>query len=113
MEQPARTPEPPCYAVVFSSVRTASDPTGYEAMAVRMVELARSMPGFLGVESVRGEDGFGITVSYWKSLESIRHWHQQAEHQRAQALGRSVWYERFQLHVCKVERSYGFERGGG
>lgn len=113
MDQPAITPEPPYYAVVFSSVRTAVDLTGYEAMAARMVDLARSMPGFLGMESVRGADGFGITVSYWDSEESIRHWHQHAEHLHAQHLGRSVWYARFHLRVCKVERAYGFEDSAG
>ena len=58
----ANTPEPPYYAVVFSSQRTEGD-NGYDKMAERMVELAASQPGFLGVESVRGADGFGITVS--------------------------------------------------
>jgi heme-degrading monooxygenase HmoA len=111
MDQPAKTPEPPYYAVVFSSVRTAEDPAGYEAMAERMVELARTMPGFLGVESVRGEDGFGITVSYWESEESIRRWYEHAEHREAQALGRSLWYARFEMRVCRVERAYGFGRG--
>ena len=37
----------------------------------RMVELATGQPGFLGVESARGPDGIGITVSYWSSLEAI------------------------------------------
>jgi heme-degrading monooxygenase HmoA len=83
-----RTPEPPHYAVIFSSVRTESDSAGYEAMAERMVKLAGSMPGFLGMESVRGPEGFGITGSYCDSEDSIRNWHQQAEHRQAQALGR-------------------------
>ena len=86
MDLPANTPEPPYYAVIFSSVRAAVDPTGYEAMAERMVELAGSMPGFLGMESVRGPDGFGITVSYWDSEASIRRWQQHAEHLHAQHL---------------------------
>ncbi len=110
MDQPVRTPQPPYYAVVFSSLRTAADPAGYEAMADRMVELARSMPGFLGMESVRGADGLGITVSYWEREENIRQWQQHAEHLHAQHLGRSIWYAQFQLRVCKVERAYGFER---
>jgi heme-degrading monooxygenase HmoA len=112
VEQPARTPSPPYYAVVFSSVRTADDPAGYDAAAQRMVELASSMPGFLGVESVRGEDGFGITVSYWQSEEAIRDWQRHAEHLAAQRLGRERWYECFALRVCRVERAYGFRREG-
>jgi heme-degrading monooxygenase HmoA len=79
-------------------------------MANRMVELARQQPGFLGIESARSADGVGITVSYWESEESIRRWHEQAEHREAQRLGRGRWYDAFQLRVCRVERAYGFER---
>jgi len=60
----AKTPEPPYYAVIFTSLRTEGD-RGYGHMADRMVELASQQPGFLGVETTRGADGFGITVSYW------------------------------------------------
>ena len=74
-------------------------------MADRMVELAAEQPGFLGVESVR--DGLGITVSYWKSLEAIKHWKQNAEHKEAQRLGHEKWYASFKLRIAKVERDYG------
>ena len=99
----------PYYAVVFTSVRTGADAEGYDAMARRMVELAAEQPGFLGIDSARGADGLGITVSYWKNEECIRHWHAVAEHREAQALGRSRWYASYQLRVCRVERAYGFD----
>src|SRR5262249_40617116 len=99
----ARTPRPPYYAVVFSSVRTEGQHAEYGAMADRMVELAARQPGFLGVESARDGDGVGITVSYWDSLEAIRAWGRVAEHRVAQALGREAWYESFRLRVCRVE----------
>lgn len=102
----AKTPEPPYYAVIFSSQRSESD-RGYDHMAKRMVELAATMPGFLGVESVRGDDGFGITVSYWRSEEDIRNWKMHTEHQVAQEAGKKVWYENYALRVAKVERAYG------
>jgi len=108
MAQPASLPAPPYYAVVFTSVRTAADPEGYGITAERMVELAELQPGFLGIESARGPDGLGITVSYWDSEENIRRWQQQAEHLQAQALGRERWYVSFELRVCRVERAYGF-----
>jgi heme-degrading monooxygenase HmoA len=73
-----------------------------------MDELARSMPGFLGVESVRGADGFGVTISYWDSEESIARWRRHAEHLQAQATGRERWYARYELRVCRVERAYAF-----
>jgi heme-degrading monooxygenase HmoA len=105
----ASTPDPPYYAVIFTSIRMASDPAGYEAMAERMVELARDQPGFLGIESARGADGLGITVSYWTSEEAIRGWREHAEHAVAQQQGRNRWYESYELRVSRVERDYGFK----
>jgi len=101
----ATTPEPPYYAVIFTSKRTAVD-EGYGAVADRMVELATGQPGFLGVESVRGADGFGITVSYWASEEAIRTWKAHTEHRVAQLAGHQKWYEHFETRVARVERAY-------
>ncbi len=84
--------EPPCYAVIFSSLRRPdSSGDGYAEMGERMLELAALQPGYLGVESARGSDGFGITVSYWSSLESIAAWRAHAEHRISQTLGRKRW----------------------
>ena len=104
----ADTPEPPYYAVVFTSLRSSADEEGYAAMAARMTELAAAQPGYLGIESVRGDDGVGITVSYWCSLEAIRNWRDVAEHREAQANGRSKWYNEFRLRICHVERESHF-----
>jgi heme-degrading monooxygenase HmoA len=97
--------KPPYYAVVFSSQRTEGE-QGYGAMAERMVELAAQQPGYLGVESARDADGFGITVSYWESEQAIAHWKANAEHRAAQTQGWSTWYRHFELRVAKVERAY-------
>ena len=103
----ASLPEPPYYAVIFSSQRNAADEAGYAAAAQRMLELAAQQPGFLGAESARGADGFGITVSYWASERDISAWKHQAEHAATRAHGRRHWYEHFELRVAKVERAYG------
>jgi len=100
----ARTPEPPYYAVIFTSRRSGVD-DGYGAMGDRMVELAAQQPGFLGVESVRDATGLGITVSYWSSLEAIAAWKANSEHRVAQLSGRKKWYEHFELRVARVERA--------
>ncbi len=100
----ARTPEPPYYAVIFTSRRSEVD-DGYGAMGDRMVELAAQQPGFLGVESVRDAAGLGITVSYWSSLEAIAAWKANAEHRVAQSTGRRKWYAHFETRVARVERA--------
>jgi heme-degrading monooxygenase HmoA len=102
----AQTPAPPYYAVIFSSQRTEGD-GGYGKMAERMVDLAAQQPGFLGAESVRGANGFGVTVSYWSSAEAISAWKANVDHLAAQEMGKRVWYEHYELRVAKVERAYG------
>ncbi|MBC3208573.1 antibiotic biosynthesis monooxygenase [Pseudomonas sp. SWRI111] len=96
-----------CFAVIFTSTRTEGD-NGYAAAAQRMAELVREQPGFLGVESVRGADGHGITVSYWQSEAAILAWRDHPEHRLIQARGRSQWYSAFHTRVCRVEREYAF-----
>ena len=103
----ANTPEPPYYAVIFSSLRTEGD-DGYGEMATRMMALAAQQPGYLGVESAR--DGLGITVSYWRSLEEIAAWKRVADHLEAQRRGRADWYKAYRTRIAKVEREYGFEK---
>ena len=106
----ATTPRPPYYAVVFTSLRTDLDGEGYAATAERMVQLASEQPGFLGVESARGSDGVGITVSFWDSLVSILRWREHAEHKLAQRDGKTKWYASYKLRVCRVEEEIQFER---
>lgn len=101
----ANTPKPPYYAVIFSSMRTEVDES-YGLVAEKMMELAAEQDGFLGVESVR--NGLGITVSYWKDLESIKKWRDNSKHKIAKENGISKWYEVYKVRIAKVEIDYDF-----
>jgi heme-degrading monooxygenase HmoA len=103
----AITPPPPYYAVIFTSIRTEGD-HGYDRIAERMLELAKDQDGFLGVESSRNE--IGITVSYWRDLESIKKWKEHPEHILARANGRASWYKSYKTRISRVESDYDFFR---
>ena len=103
-------PDQPYFAVIFTSLRRELPGHGYEAMAERMEQLAREQPGFLGVESARGADGPGITVSYWATPADVMAWRTNAEHLMAQKLGREEWYRWYAVRVCRVERTTEFTR---
>lgn len=102
----AKTPAPPYYAVIFTSLRTEGD-SGYATTAARMLELADQQPGFLGYEAARGSDGSGVSVCYWTTIEAIAAWKEHGEHLLAQAEGRATWYAQYTVRVAKVERAYG------
>lgn len=98
------------YSVIFANQRTKTDPKGYAKMADRMVELVAQQPGCLGFDSARDARGFGITVSYWESLEAIKAWRHHPEHLQAQADGRNKWYSHYDLHIAKIEHSHSFSQ---
>lgn len=106
----ARTPAPPYHAVIFTSKRTPVDERAYGVVAQRMVDLGSRYDGFLGIESARGSDGVGITVSYWRDEASILAWKRDTEHEKAQRGGREAWYDAYEVRVARVERAYGFAR---
>ena len=95
----------PYYAVIFTSTRTEGD-NGYSKMADRMMELAQKQEGFISVDSAR--EDIGITVSYWKSLESIKNWKKNSEHKIAQQKGKSDWYKEYTVRIAKIEQEYSF-----
>jgi heme-degrading monooxygenase HmoA len=97
----------PYYAVIFTSTKVEAE-NNYDDVANRMVELAATQQGFMGVESARNE--IGITVSYWESLEAIKNWKNNAEHLIAQQLGKDVFYQSYTTRICKVEREYSFQK---
>jgi len=98
--------EPPYYAVIFTSLRTEGD-HGYQTTSEHMMQLAEQQPGFLGVDHAR--DTVGITVSYWRDLESIKNWKNHADHAEARRRGRSEWYKAFEVRIARVEREYEFK----
>ena len=102
--------EPPYLAVIFTNRRTDHDDDGYAAAAARMESLAAEIPGYLGIESVRSDDGVGITVSYWADEAAIAQWREHPEHLDTQAQGRADWYEWYELRVARVERARSWER---
>ena len=108
----APLPDPPYFAVIFTSQRSDAD-VGYSAMAERMEVLAASQPGYIGMDSARDAQGYGITVSYWRDNASVVAWKKVAEHMLAQKLGRTRWYDRYTLRVAQVERQYEGPEGRG
>ena len=102
----APLPDPPYYAVIFTARRNGEDEAGYAAMSARITDLALQHPGCIGMESTRGADGLGITVSYWRDEASILDWKADAKHLTAQHLGKDRWYTHYTTRVARVERQY-------
>jgi len=97
----------PDYAVVFTSVRREVE-EDYKATNDLLHGIAKEMDGFLAMHSLR--DGFGISISYWKDMESIDTWRKQAQHIVAKERGKNEWYTYYNVRICKVEKDYGMRK---
>lgn len=97
-------------AVIFTAQRSVRDAAGYDAAAAAMDALAARQPGYCGAESARGQDGFGITVSYWADEASAAAWRRHPDHAAVREAGRGRWYDRYDLHVAAIGRSYNWTR---
>lgn len=101
---------PNMVAVIFTAKRNTNDDAGYAKAAEAMVKLARQQKGFVDIESVRGPDGHGITISYWQSEEDAAAWRDEKTHAMIRDKGRAIWYDAYSLQITKIERSYDWKR---
>lgn len=97
-------------SVIFIAQRTEADVNGYARAATAMDELAAQQAGYVGMDSARGADGLGITVSYWASDADAKAWRDHPEHAAIRDAGRDRWYSDYSLHVAKVTRSYDWQK---
>lgn len=96
--------------VLFLSVRNGTDAEGYGAAAAAMEALAARQPGYRGFDSVRGADGFGITLSFWAAEADALRWRDHPDHAAIRDLGRGRWYDRYEVIVAEASRSYDWAR---
>lgn len=101
---------PGTVAVIFMSQRSDEDAQGYAAAAEAMRVSAEAQPGYVGMQSVRGEDGIGITISYWKDDAAALAWKANSGHAVIRDLGRARWYDWYELTVAKVTRGYSWAK---
>jgi heme-degrading monooxygenase HmoA len=99
-------------AVIFAAQRTSEDEDGYQKAAADMVALAERQPGFQGLQSTRGADGFGITISYWADEDAAKAWRDHPDHAAIRDLGRARWYHHYTVDIATINGSYDWTRNG-
>ncbi|MGJ8668889.1 MAG: antibiotic biosynthesis monooxygenase family protein [Oceanococcus sp.] len=97
------------FVVIFRAEIKSLDPA-YLKTAADLRDLALQEYGCLSFHACN-QGNREIAVSYWNSLEDVKRWKVNAQHLRAQALGRSDWYSTYQVEVAEVLRAYGADAG--
>jgi heme-degrading monooxygenase HmoA len=96
-------------AVIFTSVLSGTDASGYARAATAMEALAAKQFGYAGFVSARGDDGLGISISYWADDAAAKAWRDHPDHTAIRERGRAVWYSSYTIDVARVERGYGWQ----
>jgi len=92
---------------IFRSTRTDHSSADYAEWSERLDQLVVTVPGYIGHVSFRDETtGRGVTISYFESMASLSTWRRNAVHREAQALGRSNFYEEYEIEVAEIIRHY-------
>jgi heme-degrading monooxygenase HmoA len=74
-----------------------------------MLELARTMPGFVDFKSFEADDGERVSVITFDSPEAQRAWRDHPEHRAAQQIGRERFYAWYDISVCALSSKSTFE----
>lgn len=105
------TPEPPYVAVISTNIHNGNDIEGYNQHMAIVIEIAKSLPGFLGLESSASllEDGrtLKVGVIYWQDMQSLEAWRAHPEHLKVKRKGKRDWYDEHNIRICQVVKQYG------
>ena len=81
----------------------------YIALVERMVELAKTMPGYISHKGFFAEDGERVTIVEFEHEEGMRAWRMNPEHRAAQKKAREIYYSEYNIRICNVVRESKFK----
>jgi heme-degrading monooxygenase HmoA len=94
-------PKAPFIASIFNYY-LSDDLDGYEEYDILTLDLVKTMPGYLGYESMK-HNGRGTFISYWKDMEAVQNWAHHPTHIEAKKRG-ATWYKYYHSMIASVER---------
>lgn len=107
MESPKKL-QLPCYMALFI-IELSNDLENFGETSLRMDELVAQQEGYLGGQEFETKDEKYITICYWKSIEDIKKWRGNLEHQMAIKYGQEKWFKSYKITISKVEHEYVLE----
>jgi heme-degrading monooxygenase HmoA len=84
----------------------------YAALLTRIVELSKTIPGYVSQKRFTADDGERVTIVEFATEEGQRAWATHPEHVAAMRLGREKLYADFKIQVCDVRRTARKEGAG-
>ncbi len=81
----------------------------YGTTLERMLEIVRSMPGYIQHKVYIAADGERCTIVEFEHEEGLRTWRTNREHIEAQKLARQKYYTEYHVQVCPLGRESRFK----
>jgi heme-degrading monooxygenase HmoA len=85
--------------VVFRSRLRPENADQFQTLADKLLELARSMPGFISYKRYLNEDGERCSIIEFETAAQLLAWREHPVHCEAQCMGREKYYQEYTLHV--------------
>ncbi|MCZ0736457.1 antibiotic biosynthesis monooxygenase family protein [Phreatobacter sp. AB_2022a] len=98
---------------VFRSRLAVEAREEYSAVAKRMSELARTVPGYVSHKGFVAEDGERVTIVEFETEEGLQAWKVHPDHVEAKRLGFATFFGTFKVQICKVVRDRTWTRRDG
>jgi heme-degrading monooxygenase HmoA len=95
-------------AVIFEVEMKPGKDQAYFDLAGSLRPELEKIDGFISVERFQSTTNAGkyVSLSFWRDAEAIARWRQHADHQLAQAQGKSSIFADFRIRVAEVLRDY-------
>jgi len=77
----------------------------YDALLTRIVELSKTIPGYVSQKRFTADDGERVTIVEFATEEGQQAWATHPEHVEAMKLGHLKLYTDFKIQVCDVRRT--------
>ncbi len=94
-------PNAPFIASIFNYY-LSENLVGYAEYDILTLDLVKTMPGYLGYESMKHE-GRGNFISYWRDMESVQIWASHPIHIEAKKRGQT-WYRYYHSMIAEISR---------
>jgi heme-degrading monooxygenase HmoA len=97
------------YAVIFEVWPDPDYYDDYLEVAAELRPEVEKIDGFISIERFSSlvEEGKLVSLSFWRDEAAIAEWRKHLAHRKAQAKGRTDFFENYRLRVAEVARDYG------
>lgn len=99
--------------VVFRSKLRAGVEGEIGPIGMSLYAQAAALPGFISYKDFAAEDGEGVAIVEFATMEALEAWRHHPDHMKAKERGKKEFFESYSIQVCEVTQSYGTGSGEG